>query len=332
MILRFFKPLSGIWENKTKQFLADLGLRLADGLDFTVLAIEGERMIATGSRQGSVIKCLGVVPDYQGGGLAAAIMTELVKEAHEEGIYHLFVYTSPQNIVLLRSLGFYEIALTNRVALLENRRDGIRNFIESERSSDANGHISCIVANCNPFTNGHLYLADYAARHSDFVYFFVLSEDKSLFSADMRLSLARENLRHLPNVHVCPTGGYLVSSATFPDYFLKENIDPEQVYYDLDITVFGKFFTQMLGIHTRFVGTEPVDAVTKGYNEQMKLLLPQYGVTLKEIPRYTVGNTVVSASTVRRLMCERQLNKIKELVPCATYFEIERRYDEKSER
>ena len=44
----------------------------------------------------------------------------------------------------------------------------------------------------DPFTNGHLYLVEYAARHCDNLYVFVLSEDKSVFPADVRFSLVEK--------------------------------------------------------------------------------------------------------------------------------------------
>ena len=64
-----------------------MGLRLVSNLDFTVLATEAGKVIASGSRRGNVLKCVSVSPEYQGAGLAAIIMTELVKEAFEENIH-----------------------------------------------------------------------------------------------------------------------------------------------------------------------------------------------------------------------------------------------------
>ena len=44
----------------------------------------------------------------------------------------------------------------------------------------------------------------------DFLLFFLLSEDRSAFPADVRLKLAKEGLAHLKNVAVCPTNGYML--------------------------------------------------------------------------------------------------------------------------
>ena len=318
MTLRFFKPLSGIWKAETEAFLTSLGLRLAENLDSTVLAIEDDKVIATGSRQGNIFKCIGVAPAHQGDGLAASIVTALVKEAFEENIRHLFLYTSPPNIPLFETLGFFLIVQAGQVALLENKRDGVQNYVTSIRNPQAKGRIGCIVANCNPFTLGHRYLAEYAASKCDFVYFLVLSEDKSFFSADVRYRLAQEGLEHLSNVAVHLTGSYLVSQATFPDYFIKDKANIAGAYYDLDIAVFLEQFAKALNITTRFVGTEPRDAVTNGYNQRMKELLPRSRVRLEEVPRLEAAQELISASTVRKLMQQGDFNAIKKYVPKVT--------------
>ena len=318
MALRFFKPLCGIWKTQTEDFLASLGLRFADNLDFTVLAIEDDKVIATGSRQGNILKCIGVSPDFQGDGLAASIVTVLVKEAFEENIRHLFLYTSPANIPLFETLGFFLIVHTGQVALLENKRNGAQNYVAGIRNSQEKGRIGCIVANCNPFTLGHQYLAEYAASKCDFVYFLVLSEDKSFFSTDVRYRLAQEGLKHLSNVAVHLTGSYLVSQATFPDYFIKDRVNIAGAYYDLDIAVFLEQFAKPLNIIARFVGTEPCDMTTNGYNQRMKELLPAGHVRLEEVPRIEAAHELISASTVRKLMQQGDLESIKKYVPKVT--------------
>ena len=74
--------------------------------------------------------------------------------------------------------------------------------------------------NANPFTKGHQYLVE-QTKESPHVYVFVLSEDKSLFSK-ARFAMVQKGVAHLPNVTVLSTEDYLVSSATFPTYFLKK--------------------------------------------------------------------------------------------------------------
>ena len=82
-----------------------------------------------------------------------------------------------------------------------------------------------IVVNCNPFTRGHRYLVEYSAMRCELLYIFVVSEDKSTFPFDIRLELVKQGVADLPNVRVHAGGNYIISSATFPTYFLKQKDD-----------------------------------------------------------------------------------------------------------
>ena len=45
--------------------------------------------------------------------------------------------------------------------------------------------------NCNPMTNGHLYLIDTARQMVDLLYIFIVEEDKSDFAFRDRLALVQ---------------------------------------------------------------------------------------------------------------------------------------------
>ena len=57
-------------------------------------------------------------------------------------------------------------------------------------------NVGAIVMNCNPFTLGHLYLIEYAAKEVDQLFIFVVEEDASFFSFDDRIMLVREGTKH----------------------------------------------------------------------------------------------------------------------------------------
>ena len=61
-----------------------------------------------------------------------------------------------------------------------------------------------------------------AAKENDTVHLFVLSEDASLVPFKMRWKLVTEGVADLPNVVCHPSGPYIISSATFPSYFLRD--------------------------------------------------------------------------------------------------------------
>ncbi len=69
----------------------------------------------------------------------------------------------------------------------------------------------------------------------------------------------------------------------------------------------------------RFAGEEPTDTVTRQYNEDMKRILPQYGIEFKEIKRkQTETGEIISASAVRKLAKATEVDKLKALAPPST--------------
>lgn len=285
----------------------------------TVLLWDGDKLVATGSRQDNVLKYIAVDPAYQGEGLTAKVLTALRQAAFEAGYQHLFLYTKPVNKVLFSSLFFYPIAQTAEVLLMEDKKSGIADFLAALPVMHTDKNIGAIVMNCDPFTLGHQHLISTAASQCSHLYVFVLSEDKGYFSATDRLEMAKRGAAHLPNVTVLPTGPYLISSATFPAYFLKEQSRAGHVHCGLDIAVFTQYFAPRFSITQRFIGSEPLCPVTNTYNQTLKTDLPQYGITVTEVPRIEKSGTPISASMVRKAINDADWTLVQALVPTTTY-------------
>lgn len=309
------------YKSLVNSFLADHGLRLEDNVEYTYALVDGYEIVATGSLEKNVIKCVAVAEKYQGIGITNKIISHLLYEAHNRGQNHLFIYTKPKNIEIFIDLGFFKIIeIPNKVILLENKWQGINNFINGiEKPQVPNTVVSAVVVNCNPFTLGHKYLIEKAAEESDILYVFVVSEDRSDFPADVRLKLVKEGTKHLTNVKVYETANYLISSATFPSYFIKRDDDIIDTHAALDLQIFATYFVPALGISRRYVGEEPFCLLTKKYNLAMKQILPKYGIEVIEIPRKEAGQKAISASRVRQLLREDKLKEVKALVPDTTY-------------
>ena len=317
MVAEVKTALSGWVRTQWEALLTRAGLEPDDRTEQTVLHWDGDALVAAGSRQGNLLKCIAVDPDRRGEDLTAAVLTQLRMEAFREGYRHLFLYTKPANRRLFQGLFFYPVVHTEAVALLEDRQDGIQSFLQSLPKAPRAKTVGAAVMNCNPFTRGHRYLIETAARECEQVYVFVLSEDKSRFSPADRLEMVRRGTRDLPNVTVLPTGPYLISSATFPTYFLKDREQAPQIHCKLDIALFGKYFVPHFGITHRYVGTEPLSPMTESYNRTLEALLPGYGVQLRQLPRLEVEQGPVSASRVRALLEAGE--DIRQLVPDTTY-------------
>ena len=308
-------PLKGARLQKVKDFLLEQSLRMEDDAQYTVCLFDDcDELVGTGSLASGVLKYIAVAEKAQGEGACATIVSELVSYAYRMGYKHLFVFTKPANERQFTSLGFFPMVKTDSVLMLENRRDGLDSFLRSIKE-ECLGTIGAIVANCNPFTLGHRYLMETAAKSVDLLHIFVLSENRSQFDADVRYRLVKEGTADIANARVHRSADYLISSATFPTYFLKDNVDASVVNADLDIQLFAKRIAPALGITKRFVGTEPFCPVTRAYNERMKQVLPEYGVEVIEIER----KDGISASKVRQLLAEGEKDKVRTLVPECTY-------------
>ena len=308
------RPFKGRDLKQIKALLEASGLRYGSDPDFTAaLYTKDHTLAATGSLSGNILKYVAVAPQYQGEGLLAKILTALCTEANLHGISHLFLYTKPQNKVLFEPLGFYTVAQTQEVLLMENIRDGIGQYViklKKESAYKTGATVGAVVANCNPFTRGHRYLIEQAAKNCDLLHLFILTDGK--IPESIRLDLVKEGTQDIKNLVLHKTEDYLVSRVTFPDYFMKDKLS--QAWYDLDIAVFCTHIAPGLEITRRFAGTEPSCAVTGGYNEALKTALPKAGIQFFEIDRMTIDGEPVSASAVRRYIKEGKDEAAKRMI------------------
>lgn len=184
-------------------------------------------------------------------------------------------------------------------------------------SSSYNG---AIVMNCNPFTNGHFHLIEYASRKVEKLFIFVVEEDKSYFKFKDRLRLVQEGCATLENVIVLPSSRFIISTATFPDYFDKEDKNaPTHFDASLDLEFFCKYIAPPLNIKTRFFGSEPNCLTTGAYNKQAMEIFPKHDIKVEIVPRLEIDGEAVSASMVRKYIKRGEFDKIIKLVPPVTW-------------
>lgn len=198
--------------------------------------------------------------------------------------------------------------------------------IKSTLSSTVNN--GCIVMNCNPFTLGHLYLVKYAASKVCHLFVFVVEEDRSFFRFSDRFNLVHMGVREIPNITVLRSGSFVISTITFPEYFVKDKQKDTRINASLDLDVFGEHIAPLLGITKRFVGEEPLCPITRQYNFQMRLILPTYGINVEEITRKELDGQPISATAVRECIKRKDHEQLKKIVPPTTYdFCVSRKFD-----
>ncbi len=296
------------------------GIRRDGNLDYTCGIFDPEgRLVATGSCFGPTLRCFAVDRSRQGEGLLNQVVTRLMEYEGERGIFHLFVYTKLSSVRFFRDLGFQEIArVENTLSFLENRPRGFQDFCAALEASRRPGKSAVVVMNANPFTLGHRFLVEKAASENDTVHLFVLEEDASLVPFSVRWNLVQAGTADLPNVICHASGPYLISSATFPSYFLRDEAAVIEGHARLDLALF-RSIAEALGASSRYVGEEPTSQVTGLYNTILARELPAMGLQCVIVPRLTAGGTGVSASTVRSLIHDGRLEDIRPLVPETTW-------------
>ncbi len=178
--------------------------------------------------------------------------------------------------------------------------------------------VGAIVVNCNPFTKGHRFLIEEAIKKVDALIIFVLEENRSYFSFEDRYEMVKMGTADLENVYVIPSGKFIISAITFPEYFLKEQYTDLKINAAGDVKIFGKDIAPSFNIITRFVGTEPTDKVTNQYNEELKKVLPGYGIELCEITRLKTGDRYVTATEVRKNIDSGNYGSLYDLLPETT--------------
>ena len=206
--------------------------------------------------------------------------------------------------------------------LIENDNDFIKrlylNRYFQNFQPSMHGKIGAIVMNCNPFTCGHRYLIEQALHIIDFLIIFVVEEDKSVFSFTERFAFVYEGTKDLNNIMVVPSGPFILTQMSFPEYFIKETSEDIKKHTEQDIRTFAEKIAPPLGIKYRFIGEETNDEVTNQYNLAMKKILPEYGIQPIEIPRKEIGGEQISASLVRKCIEENKTETLEMLVPEST--------------
>ncbi len=349
-------------DKRTNRLVSELlikeGIRKDGNLDYTCAMFDDDmNVIATGSCFGNTLRCMAVDSSHQGEGLMNEIVTHLMEVQFARGNMHLFLYTKCTSAKFFGDLGFYEIVrVDGQIVFMENRKTGFSGYLEklkketescdayarlAETIADSNAApsvdhvavstdgsntsgpvISALVMNANPFTLGHQYLVETAAASCDLLHLFIVSDDASLVPFSVRKKLVMEGTAHLNNICYHESGPYIISSATFPSYFQKDESAVIESHARLDLAVFTRI-SEALGITCRYVGEEPTSLVTGMYNEIMAAELPKAGVQCRIIPRKEADGKPISASTVRQCLKDGDMKTLKALVPETTlrYFE-----------
>lgn len=353
MEIQTLNPTTPRQRQRIEAFLKRNGLRFDDMHYYAAITDDDGEMIAGGGLKGNVIKCVAVDDAHKGEAIANTLISHLIAHANEEGHSNVMLFTKPKNRQLFESLSFRLLAEAPEAVLMETGIGGINNMVEQLKKIKEEGEVckennqeckkeektnlnittpqhlnpsipqplttttplrGVVVMNCNPFTLGHSYLIEQAAKQVERLFVMVVREDCSLFAYAERKAMVEQGVAHLKNVTVIDGSEYAISQATFPTYFLKRLDDAADTQMLLDLDLFRRHIAPALGATVRFVGTEPTDRLTRRYNELMHEVLTD----VREISRLEKDGNAVSASRVRKAMEQGDMSTIRQLVPPTT--------------
>lgn len=353
MEIQTLNPTTPRQRQRIEAFLKRNGLRFDDMHYYAAITDDDGEMIAGGGLKGNVIKCVAVDDAHKGEAIANTLISHLIAHANEEGHSNVMLFTKPKNRKLFESLSFRLLAEAPEAVLMETGIGGINNMVEQLKKIKEEGEVckennqeckkeektnlnittpqhlnpstpqplttttplrGVVVMNCNPFTLGHRYLIEQAAKQVERLFVMVVREDCSLFAYAERKAMVEQGVAHLKNVTVIDGSEYAISQATFPTYFLKRLDDAADTQMLLDLDLFRRHIAPALGTTVRFVGTEPTDRLTRRYNQLMHEVLAD----VRETARLEKKGNAVSASRVRKAMEQGDMSTIRQLVPPTT--------------
>lgn len=300
-----------------RRFIEAQGLAFEEAYDDLVGVYDAGVLVATGARAGFVLKMLVIDRAQQGGELLGGLVTELMRLGRAAGHDVFWIFTRPEHAPTFEQLNFRLLVTHGPAALLEYG-GGLDRYLSAHAGLRRPGRNGAVVANANPFTQGHLSLVEAAARGADTLYLFIVREDRSVFPFEVRQRLAVESTRHLSNVVTLDTSRYAVSAGTFPSYFLKRHDDVARAQMQIDVRLFAARLAPAFGITRRFVGHEPYCPTTAAYNATMAEVLPEHGIELVEIRRTAGEDGFISATRVRDALARGDLEAAARMVPPPT--------------
>lgn len=353
MEIQTLNPTTPRQRQRIEAFLKRNGLRFDDMHYYAAVTDDDGEMIAGGGLKGNVIKCVAVDDAHKGEAIANTLISHLIAHANEEGHSNVMLFTKPKNRQLFESLSFRLLAEAPEAVLMETGIGGLGDTVEALKKIKEEGEVckennqeckkeektnlnittpqhlnpsapqplttttprrGVVVMNSNPFTLGHRYLIEQAAKQVERLFVMVVREDCSLFAYAERKAMVEQGVAHLKNVTVIDGSEYAISQATFPTYFLKRLDDAADTQMLLDLDLFRRHIAPALGATVRFVGTEPTDRLTRRYNQLMHEVLAD----VREIARLEKEGNAVSASRVRKDMEQGDMSTIRQLVPPTT--------------
>lgn len=225
------------------------------------------------------------------------------------------INASNDNILLQKGEGYLSIEKENQIKTYLESTDCFSHIEMGKR-------VGAIIMKCAPITLGHEYLIDYARKHVDYLYIFVVKQNDSCIRFADRLAMLNQCIKKWDNIKVNSFDKFTESSIVMPDFLPKKisyrlerqlNKDNEVDVWQ-DVEIFARYIASALNISVLFAGKEEAEEDANGENIDIKRTLEDYGIELEDIAKMKIDDTVINTSDVRMLISQSQWEKVRRFV------------------
>ena len=262
----------------------DLSLEIDESMGL----FSDNQLIATASINGRVIKGFALKEGFQKINFIAILLGELLKKLFEKGIKKNFIYTQKKYRQYFECLGYRFIAKCENSILLEHGLGNINDYQEYLKKYVSLDDIlvkGSIVINPKRFDSEQLLIIEKAAFNCDILYIFIIHDNDSLYQFYKKERRIIKKTNHLKNVIVLDGGDYVTSFSIFPEYFIRNMSEKIKTEATIDVDIFTRYISTILGISKRFVERKPSDEFSCLNNEIIKMQLSKFGIEYIEIEK-----------------------------------------------
>jgi [citrate (pro-3S)-lyase] ligase len=246
-------------KRRLELFLLENGIKLDDNVDYSIVIKVNNVIKASCSKSKNVLKCFAIAPEFRGLGYTAKLINCILDKMFEQGIYHSFIFTKPDNEKIFTACNYKMLYESEDSILLESGIYDINEHMKSlaqKFNIDCNTERAAGLINCkNLDKNFFSHLEKYCKNNEELIIFLecdVLENNQSLFNIRQQISHYLSNIK---NVKIISNDEYIITYDMFPKYFLDES-KLKRSYIEIAFGIFEKYYCSYFNIKRIFKSGE----------------------------------------------------------------------------
>ena len=228
-------------KEELKNFLSAFQLDFDEDIDYTIVCrIKGE-IVATASTAGNILKCFAISEAYRNRGILEALNSKLMDRLFQKGIYHYFIFTTPEKFKAFSSMGYNLVYQAEKVVLLEHGIYTIEErLLAIAESYNIEDNLNRVVLVIYPNFLKEEIVEEIKALEVKFSEVLVfLSEE---FFEQISGYFSEDDLK----VKFIKEFDYFFSYEVFPRYFIRNEEERKQAYKQISLGIIEKYIFKLI--------------------------------------------------------------------------------------